>query len=89
MKSNDVVTRFFKICTGISLILFSAGFLFFSLKYNAAIAEPNSPKVLNSNGVIPVGIEATRDNVIIYGYNANAFAGSKIIVLAKESPLGR
>ncbi len=57
MNSHELVNRFFKICTGISLVLFSLGFFFFSLRYNSLKAEPGITKnPANDKGYQPVGI---------------------------------
>ena len=89
MTNQATVNRFFKICAGVSLVLFSTGFLFFSLKYNTVTAGPKGPQGPTSFDYKPVGIETTRDNVIVYGLDPKAPAGFRIIVLAKEQPLGR
>jgi hypothetical protein len=89
MTNQDAFSRFFKICAGVSLVLFSTGFLFFSLKCNPAIAGANAPQGPNAYDYKPIGIEATKDRVIVYGFDPKAVDGYKIAVLANEHPTGR
>jgi len=89
MKQKDFASAFLKICLGVTLTLFSAGFVIFSLQYNTVKAAPPDAlsKKINTtdDNYVPVGIEIKNNTVYLYGYDKSKMLPSEqIIILAQK-----
>jgi hypothetical protein len=76
---------FFKVCTGITLVLSSLSLLFFSMSYSTVKAgEPAKNKMTNYDYQI-VGMHIDGNRVKIYGYDPGAEYGRRIKVLESQN----
>lgn len=87
MTAKFNASAFLKVCLGITLVICSVSFLFFSVSFSTARAgEPGVKNVPGMRGYEPVGIHVDgRGYVTVYGYDGSEY-GNKIDVLASEKP---
>ena len=87
MKQKEFAALFLKYALGFAMVICSLGFLFFSLRYNAAKAGSPAGSVRSpqADNYVPVGIEIKDNHVYLYGYDKDKLSYQQLAIIAEKT----